>query len=278
MTWGLVLSGGAAYGLSNAGVLEVLEQNHLKPDSIAGSSMGAIIAGVYALGLPLTVIEEVCDSVELRKVAKWSKKPLKGGLHGGLLRQNLEEILRPHIGDATIGDCQIPFVCIAGWIKEPIDWTKIVKHGFTDTVIQKVERHIFGPETPLLDALLASSAIPVVFSPVEIDGKQYGDLCHFGAIPTRSLKETYNPDIIVATDTDPTYDMMRTMLPGPWKEWMERGRESLLQSKEVCDLIIEPKMPAPVFRFDKAAEFMKAGRIAATEKIDEVKQLIAQSS
>ncbi|MEK7563309.1 MAG: patatin-like phospholipase family protein [Patescibacteria group bacterium] len=59
MSWGLVLSGGAAYGVANVGVVECLEKEGLSPDVIAGSSMGAVVAGLYALGIETKTIREI---------------------------------------------------------------------------------------------------------------------------------------------------------------------------------------------------------------------------
>lgn len=274
MSLGLVLSGGAAYGIANAGVLRVLEREGIRPDCIAGSSMGAIIGALYAFTGKTEIFDPLCASIKLWHVARLSDSPLKGGLHGGLLRQNLERVLCPLLGDACIGDCRIPFVCVAAHVSIPIDWTGVLRFGFADAVLQHAALHVFGPDTRLIDALMASSAIPVLFSPVEIAGEQYVDLVHFGSIPARSLRERYHPDRIIATDTNPRYLALEKILPKPWIEFLQRGYQELEQSKAACDLLITPKMPAAVFRFDKASAFMDAGEQAAEEKMGEIRNLM----
>jgi len=274
MSWGLVLSGGAAYGLANAGVLEVLEEEHIKPDYIAGSSMGAIVASLCALGHSTAELRALTDDMKMNNVAKFSDKFFKEGLHGGFFRQRLEEHLYKIIGDACIGDCKTPFVCVAGKIKQPIKWQRIIKEGFAKHVMESVELHIFDDDTRIIDALMASSAIPVVFSPHEIDGAQYVDLCHFGPIPARSLQNIHHPDCIVATDTNPTYDTLEKMMPPSWKEFLQAGSLEMEKSLAICDLVIKPKMPAPLYRFDKVEAFWKAGRIAAEENLEELKVLL----
>src|SRR5687768_8424674 len=114
MKRGLVLSGGAAWGLANIGVLQVLEENSFSFDYIAGSSMGAIVGGVYALGIPIEKFEKVAQKLSMSSVAQVHKHTLHGGLHGGFLKPQLQKHLEPLIGRATVGDCKIPFLCVAG--------------------------------------------------------------------------------------------------------------------------------------------------------------------
>lgn len=274
MNWGLVLSGGAAFGIANGGVLEVLEREKLRPDCIAGSSMGAIIGAAFALGIPLSKLRTCVRKLTLANIACVSPHPLKSGLHGGLFCQSLEEHIGPLLADARIADCRIPFVCVAGRVKQPIKWTHIVKQGFTEEVLAQVEPYVFPPETKLLDAVMASSAIPVVFSPVEIAGEQYVDLCHFGPIPARTLKEQCHPDVIVATDTYPSYEKLRGFLPKGWNAFLQAGYAEIEKSKAVCDLLIKPTMPFALFRFDKGESFWDAGRKAAEEKLSEIRRIL----
>src|SRR4051812_8077837 len=60
---GLVLSGGGARGVAHVGVLKVLEQMHIPIDAIAGTSMGAVIGGLYASGMSAKDIEALIRSV-----------------------------------------------------------------------------------------------------------------------------------------------------------------------------------------------------------------------
>ncbi len=274
MSWGLVLSGGAALGIANGGVLEVLDREGIKPDYVAGSSMGAILGAAYALGVPVAVLHEAVRKLTLRNVTRFATRPLKNGLHGGMLRQNLEHHLGPLFQDARIADCTIPFVCVAGRVQSPIRWLGILQRGFTQELFSQVTLHVFPPETRLMDAVLASSAIPVVFAPVVIDGQEYVDLCHFGPIPARTLQEQYHPDRIIATDTYPSYASLAHLLPAGWKEFLQAGYAEIEKSKAVCDLLIKPQMPASLFRFDKGEAFWQAGVSAAEESLSAVKALV----
>ncbi|MDD4287818.1 MAG: patatin-like phospholipase family protein [Candidatus Peribacteraceae bacterium] len=274
MSWGLVLSGGAAFGIANGGVLEVLEREGLKPDCIAGSSMGAIIAAGCAFGISLDHIHEAVRQLTIVSVARFSDLPLRHGLHSGIFRHEVERLMRPFFGDATIGDCRIPFVCVAGKVHKRIAWSHIVRRTFRQEFENAVSHYVFPPETRLVDALAATSAIPVVFSPVEIAGQTFVDLCHFGPIPARALKDRFHPDRIVATDTHPTYDTLRTFLPTGWREFLEAGDQAIAEDKAVCDVLISPVPPYVLFRFDKGEAFWEAGKKAAEKSLPHVKALI----
>lgn len=272
-TWGLALSGGTACGFANIGVLEVLEEHDLKPDYVAGSSMGAVVGALYALGKTPKEIHKLVSGLSPFGIAKISENPLKGGLHGGFLRQQIQEHLEPIIGEKRIADCVIPFVCIAGKVRKPIEWMNILKDGFTAYAGQCVERCIFPPDTKIMDAILASTAIPVIFSPTIIEGEQYIDLISFGAIPARSLKETHHPDILVATDTNPAWDSVEHLLPKGWKKFLNDGQAYMQESKAICDLVIKPKLPYPQYRFDKADEFIESGRVAMEKSMKKLRGL-----
>ena len=275
MKCGLVLSGGAAWGIANIGIVEVLDRHGFRFDCIAGSSMGAIVAGAYAFGIPMDILTSVARQMSMLRIAKLTHKPFADGLHSGALRQQFEDMLFPLLGNAAIGDCHIPFVCVAAKVKKPIDWWRIFSPGFTDHFFHAVEPYVFPPETRMIDALLASSAIPVVFAPVRIGSDEFVDLIHFGAIPARTLRSVHRPDIVIGTDTHPQYGILRRFLPSPWQEFMARGQSELTFDRQACDFVITPRMPAAVFRFDRAADFIAAGRRAAEKSLPELTALLS---
>jgi NTE family protein len=274
MTWGLVLSGGAACGLANIGVLEALEQARLRPDYVAGSSMGAIVGALYAAGHPPATLRELAAALSPATLFRLSESPFRGGLHGGLLRQRLDAHLEPLLGGARIGECEIPFVCVAGRLRAPVRWERLLAPGFVEHLRDCVESHVFGPEVGLIDAVRASSAIPVVFSPACVGGDEFVDLVHFGAIPARSLRGMYAPDVVIATDTQPHMDRMEPWLPAPLRRFMAAGREETERSVAACDLLIEPSLPASMLRFDQGTAFIEAGIEATLGRLQEIRALV----
>lgn len=153
----LVLSGGAAKGYAHIGVLKVLEQNNIKPDLIVGTSMGALVGGMYASG-------KTCD--QLISVAQDFNSLGNFSLTGTLFRGHLlntrkvDKVLKQQLGDFKQEDCQIPFVAVATELKTG------------------EEAHLSSGL--LRDNIRASISIPGVFKVKEIDGRGYvdGGLCN----------------------------------------------------------------------------------------------------
>jgi NTE family protein len=276
MRWGMSLSGGSAFGLASIGALKVLEREGYKPDCVGGNSMGAIVGGAYALGVPLDDIAEIARHVRLRKTARLTKAALGMGLHGGILEPGLKKVLQPVVGDARIGDCKVPFVCTAARVKKPIPWHRIVQKGFTETFLDCIEPYTFPPETKLLDAMLASSAIPAMFTPVTIGGDTFIDLCNFGAIPAPHLRRVCDPDVVITTDTtSDMFDWALPVLPKSWRAFIKAGQDAVQRDLKAADLVIRPVFKGNnQFRFDQSALFIEAGAVAAEKKLPEIRKLL----
>lgn len=274
MSFGLVLSGGGAFGLANAGVLQVFEEHGKRPDVIAGSSMGAIIAALYATGHDANTICALATQLTPLSVIQFSDAPLDGGLHGGILRQQLEKHLGYLIGDRTIGETMIPFVCVAGKVRQPIRWSRAVSKHFLTDVLAAIEPTIFPPETRILDAIAASSALPVIFSPVSIHGEQYIDLCAFGAVPSRSLLQTYPVDTLIATHTTPNFAHIKGFMPAGIRGFMDGAQQSLQESLDVCDCVIKPELTGKMFDFHKGSALIQAGKDEAERIWPEIVKFI----
>ncbi|MDD4319857.1 MAG: patatin-like phospholipase family protein [Candidatus Peribacteraceae bacterium] len=276
MTWGLALSGGIALGLANAGVAEALEEEGLRPDFLAGSSMGAVIGALYALGHPIADLKKLLRQLKPWNAVRWSDAPLRGGLQGGLLQQNLREHLGEFAGDARVGDCRIPFVCVAGEVTGKVAWQRLFEPGFMAEFRRHIRPYVFPPETRVLDALMATSAIPVVFSPVRIGDRLFVDLGATGAIPSLQMRDAFRPDVLVCTDTAPRYGTLRDLFPRLLSELARESEADLRAGREACDLVITPPPAAGFLRFDKGEAFAAAGRKATMEALPALRTLLGR--
>jgi NTE family protein len=205
---GLVLSGGGARGAAHIGVLKVLEENHVPVDAIAGTSMGAVVGGLYASGLSARDIERVMTSVDWqdafldrpprtdlnfrRKLEDQNflvKFPL--GLKGGKFRlprglvqgQKLTQILRgltlPVAQIQHFDDLAIPFRAVATDI---VTGDRVVlDHG------------------DLTTAMRASLSAPGVFSPVDSEGRMLVDGGLSSNLPIDVAREM-GVDILIVVD------------------------------------------------------------------------------
>jgi len=148
----LVLSSGGARGLAHIGVINVLEQEGFHITSIAGTSMGALVGGVYATG-QLKRFEEWVSTLDVREVLRLTDLSIskKGLVKGIKIIQKMKEI----VPEQNIEDLPIPFCAVA---------TDIVNG--TESVFT---------EGSLYDAIRASISIPTVFQPFKIGNKYYVD-------------------------------------------------------------------------------------------------------
>ena len=105
---GLALSGGAARGIAHIGVLKALEEQDIPIKFISGTSVGAIIAALYAFDIELDEIGRFAKSLNLSKVSSF--KLSKYGLFDN---HNLKDLLYQYIGDSRIEDSKLPLAIIA---------------------------------------------------------------------------------------------------------------------------------------------------------------------
>ena len=167
MKWALVLSGGGGNGLSHIGVLKALEELNMRPDIIAGTSIGAIIGGAYACGMEVEDFEELLEDFNLFHYLEGITFQLNIGavtrvlqaeeaVHRMLVSKGADggskilELLQRMTNNASFSETRIPFYCNA------VD----LKNG----------REVMLHRGSVADAIRASMAFPGVFTPVERDG------------------------------------------------------------------------------------------------------------
>jgi NTE family protein len=185
---GLALSAGGAKGLAHIGVIQVLEENGIEVDVIAGSSMGAYVASVWAMGCDGQHMEKLAREVEGRwgrwKLIDPAFPPRKGFIRGEAVIARLRRTL----GDSHFSDLARPLRIVA-------------------TDLNTLDRVIFctGEVTR---AVHASSAIPGVCVPVEIDGETYVDGGVAEPLPVDVLSEM-GVDKIIAVNALPPSAFLR---------------------------------------------------------------------
>ena len=172
-----VLGAGGARGIAHIGFLQAMEDNNIKPDCIVGCSMGAVVGACYSLGIKPIKMKEVAEELKFKDIVDlnfqiFSKKSI---LRSVKMRNKITSLLEHN----TFEDTKIPFKCVA---------------------VDLVKGNAVGLDKGfLVDAVCASSAIPTIFRPVEIDGMDLVDGGILERVPVRFAKE-FKPDIVVAVD------------------------------------------------------------------------------
>ncbi len=173
-TIGIALGGGAARGAAHIGVLRALEEHDLKPDYIAGTSIGAVVGGLYAFGVSLDDLRKAAQDLSWMDLAGATLSRF------GLLRnQELGKLVERFVGDRRMEDAPLPFAAVATDIHsgEPV----ILKEG------------------RLTDAILASTAIPGIFVPAELNGRMLVDGGLVENVPLSPLK-AMGAEVLVAVN------------------------------------------------------------------------------
>ncbi len=249
---GLALGAGAARGFAHIGVLKVFEEEGIPVDVITGTSMGALVGGLYAAGTPVKYLEAYSDKLEISKYLDFSVS--KAGLMKG---RRIELLLKVLTGNKSIGQLQIPYACVA------VD----VKTG---------EVAVFK-EGGLYEAIRASISMPGVFAPYEIEGRFYmdgGPLCRVPSGAARAL----GADVVIGVDvswrgqekrvpTNPLSALQAALSITGWE--IAKGREN------EADLLITPDVHKVNPFSQKEAEICIAeGEKAAREALEKIKELI----
>lgn len=170
----LALGGGSARGMAHVGLLHFLFEKKFYPSLVAGTSMGAIIAAIYALGDTLEGIDELVESDILDVV---DLNPINGMFSS----DKIKKLLEPFFGEKTFAETKIPLAIVA-------------------TCLTNGEKRIFR-EGKILDAVCASIALPGVFSPYKIDNKYYIDGAMRENLPISACEDL---PIIASSVTMPT--------------------------------------------------------------------------
>ncbi len=222
---GLVLSGGGARGVAHLGVLKALEENEIPIDFLSGTSAGSIVGALYGYGYsPVEILKITQDANVLRH--------LRPALNfTGLIKMDrIAQVLLDYLPGDSFDDLKIPLTIAA---------TNIVE-GRTQ----------YFSSGKLVRPVLASSCIPVIFNPIEIDGVEYVDGGITNNFPIEPLEDSC--DVIIGSHTNFIGDNFHDF---NMKSLLERtmliaisGNVYPKQAK--CDLFIDPPDLAEFTGFD----------------------------
>lgn len=211
---GLVLSGGGAKGIAHIGAIKALEDNDIPIDYITGTSMGAIVGSLYAIGYsPEEMMALICspyfgymaqgkiDPEFTYRFSSPAPSPQLFSFQLGPQSQQQKNLFNPQslispepmmfgfmeIYGASTAQCQgnfdrlfVPFRCVSS------DMTKLKAHVFSSG--------------DLAQAVRASMSFPLVFQSIKIDGDMYYDGGIFDNFPVDVMHRDFNPDVMVGFD------------------------------------------------------------------------------
>lgn len=284
---GLVLSGGGSKGLAHIGVIKALEDHQIPIDYIGGSSMGAIVGSLYAMGLS-------CDEM----IAIVSSDEFKYWMTGELKEEDRylfkEEYPGPELINInidtrdTVPKTRLPLSYIPNYLMD-FAFMEIFSrasaaagYDFDSLFVPFLcigadisnSKEVVFRKGDLAQAVRASMTVPLVFRPIVMDGNIMYDGGIYNNFPANRVKEVFNPDVIIgskaAKGNEPPseFDVMKqieniVMTPSDYK--IPDGEGILLD----MDFGNQDLMA-----FDKMDEFVKIGYETTLLKLDSIKEMI----
>lgn len=246
----LALGGGGARGFAHIGVLRVLHDEGLAVDEIAGTSMGAVVGAYYALHGDTDGLETFVGELSMKKALSYVDPSLpKYGLMKG---EKFRALLSEWFGDQQIEDARIPLAICA-------------------TNLGTGKGEIFR-EGPIVDTLLASTAIPGLLPAAELQGNYYVD----GGLELQVPVAALNGKPTVAVEL-PLYERkleerpsMIDVLTLSYAITRERS-----QRDTDADVVLRPDTGSfyDVLDFGHASRFVEAGDQAARDALSDIKRL-----
>lgn len=275
----LVLGGGGARGAAHIGVLKVLERNNIKPDLVVGNSMGAIIGALYCAGVPLSDIESMFVSGEIRKAFKPKPLPIQMILKTPMTFVKICGIHRTYPGLFS-GDAIEKFlVSVIPKSKQNIEDLDIpLAVIVTDLGNGQAYRMTKGN---LAKSLRASSSLPPAIRPIEIEGKVLADgglRANVPTIPARDMGAQY----IVAVETDARMQQIDKKKLKNVAGLLDRVASiglSIIDEFHIqkADLVISPKIDnISVYSFSKKNSIaaLKSGEVAAEQALPQIRAFV----
>ncbi len=252
---GLALGAGSAKGFAHIGVLQALDEAGISIDMISGSSMGAIIGGIYSVGTDLYMLEKFIKSIKLYDYLD-VKLPLTGGVLKG---ERLQELVRVFTHNKTFAETKTPFCCVA-----------------VDAETAKLD---VLEEGPLHESIRASMSIPAFFEPVKLNGKTYIDGGVLERVPCKTLRD-HGMDVVIGVDVGYHGDIKDVSGMGAYS--LMNHTISIMQweltkyRRAEADLMLVPEVLFVRGRFqtDQAGATIDEGRRAVIEALPQIRKLI----
>lgn len=281
MKIGIALSGGGIRGIAHAGVLDALEKNNIKIDIIGGTSCGAIIASLYAMGYSPYHIYTLFKRYA-KKIAKmnsapilsgikniiWNKKISITGLRNG---KNIEEIYNEYAtrkGIKSISQIKMPIVI------PTVDITESKEYIFTNNIPQNAtNKNQYITDISVGKAIRASSSFPAFFSPCRVEKHAFMDGGAMDNIPVREVKKQGADKVIAvkfdADQIDEESNIMDIVMKTIDIMGSKISEESLEMSDYILNVYTDKVGLLDVEKLDKCYKY---GYDCVMNRIDDIKK------
>ncbi|MFH1540935.1 MAG: patatin-like phospholipase family protein [Elusimicrobiota bacterium] len=256
----LVLGGGGARGLSHIGILKTLEEKKIPIDIIVGTSVGALVGGLYASGMKVEDLEKMGNEIGWSKISNLSLTKLFTLImvESLLSTEKLEKYLEKYIGDKKFEELKISFACIACDIKTG-------------------ERIVFK-DGEVAFACRVSATIPGVFSLVEYRHRLLVDGGIVDNLPV-DIAKVMGADFIIAVYPRTNYSTNKTENVITTLSQVINIQGGFLMEKQMKTadfLLITDVKDVGMLELDKSQQCIESGVISGRLKVNELKDKILE--
>ena len=217
---GLALGGGAARGFAHVGVIQVLEEAGIKPQYVVGTSAGSLVAAIYASGKTGAQLQQTALGMEEVAITDWMLPIFgKGVFRGEALGRYVNQL----VGGRLIENMAIPLGIVATDLNS--GRAVLFQRGDTGTAVR------------------ASSAVPAVFVPVKINGREYVDGGLVSPVPVHFARQM-GADVVIAVDIssppegNPASDTLQILL----QTFSIMGKSINQYELKEADVVVRPSL------------------------------------
>ncbi|MBN3860596.1 patatin-like phospholipase family protein [Neisseriaceae bacterium PsAf] len=255
---GLALGGGGAKGFAHIGVIKVLQENHIPIQIVTGTSAGSVVGALFSYGFNAEGIQQILKDVG------YTLMDFGLSSNGFIEGNKLRELVNKNIDNLPIESLTKKFGAVAT--------------DFSSGDVVMFTKGDVG------QAVRASSSIPAIFKPTEIDGRLYVDGGLTAPVPV-SQARSMGADVVIAVDiSDKSVEETETFYqPNSWFSTIDQSVVILMNTQlkkelEQADVVIRPNLTSiPFFNFFVMDPTVKAGEEAARAALPEIKQAIKKA-
>jgi NTE family protein len=250
---GLALGGGAARGFAHVGVIQVLEENGIQVEYLAGTSAGSLVAAIYASGKNGKQLQQVAESMDEAAITDWQLPFISRGMLRG---EALARYVSEQVGGKSIEQMRPSL-------------------GIVATDLGSGQGVLFQ-RGDAATAVRASSAVPSVFQPVRIGGREFVDGGLVSPVPVRYARQmgaelVIAVDISAAPEANPAQSALQILL----QTFAIMGKSINSFELKEADLLVRPGLAgASGADFASKRKTIEAGRVAMQAALPQLKAVM----
>lgn len=247
---GLALSGGGTRGVAHIGVFRALEEAQIPVFCVAGTSAGSITGAMFCAGLSWEEMADAAKKLDRKDIL--DKRWIIGSDS-----DNIADAVRRIIGRVSFGELKVPFAAVA-----------VDLQSGEEVILRNGE---------VAAAVAASSSVPILFKPAELDGRVLVDGGLLNNMPADVCRQT-GADVVVGVDLNYARGKgtaSAKMLDTAIAAWNITTKNAMLKGQLNSDIIVAPELSAyKNTRLDNVEDMIQQGYSAAAEKIPQILELL----